>query len=92
MKGWLQTLCLSALLAGRVLANEVELVRSCCCRIVIAVKCLTLLLNRNKMKPTVSDARGCTVARHGEETWTRLYWPGFRKTLKLVKAIRWLAW
>jgi hypothetical protein len=28
MKGWLQTFCLTALLAGRVLANEVELVRS----------------------------------------------------------------
>jgi hypothetical protein len=27
MKGWLQTLCLTAALAGRVLANEVELVR-----------------------------------------------------------------
>lgn len=27
MKGWLQTLCLSALFAGGVLANEVELVR-----------------------------------------------------------------
>lgn len=27
MKGWLQTFCLTALLAGRALANEVELVR-----------------------------------------------------------------
>lgn len=26
MKGWLRTLCLTALLAGHVLANEVELV------------------------------------------------------------------
>lgn len=73
MKGWLQTLCLSALLAGRVLANEVELVCSCRCRVVVAVQCLTLLLNRNKMKPTVSDARECTVASRGEEAWTRLY-------------------
>lgn len=29
MKGWLQTLGLSALFAGSVLANEVELVRLC---------------------------------------------------------------
>lgn len=29
MKGWLKALCIPALLAARVLANEVELVRDC---------------------------------------------------------------
>jgi hypothetical protein len=65
------------MLAGHVLANEVELVNP----ITIARRnlhfhahriLLTLSSSRNPMKRTVNDVQGCTAAKLGEEASTPL--------------------
>lgn len=92
MKGWLQTLGLTALLASHALANDAELV----CPLIPSLhsigKCRGLtLFCRNPTMRTDNDAQGCTVAKLGEEMLTPSFWLNL-PSLKLRKVILWLVW
>lgn len=89
MKGWLQTLGLTALLASHALANDAELV---CPLTSLLGKCQGLtLFCRNPTMRTDNDAQGCTVAKLGEEMLTPSFWLNL-PSRKLRKVILWLVW
>lgn len=72
MKGWLQTLGLTALLATHALANEAELVNSYYS--FDRNDQSLMMFRRNPTMHTDNDAQGCTVARLGEEVSTPSFW------------------
>jgi hypothetical protein len=74
MKGWLQTLGLTALLASQALANDLELVRQPSRYAFLVVWEANHVQRRNPTMHTDNDAQGCTVAKLGEAVLILSYW------------------